>query len=149
MRGPLRPILTLLIAWGISGCYSKPAILAVPQVAMCFPHARWPDLMNTMKVFGKQHGLKFIGGLDAVPISKDKDVPQLNVALAQGYNYYLGDDLDLWITSDPFKRDVVDFGAVVGSPATPEQVNLARGLLARIAPLGSPARKMGDKAVCP
>ena len=144
MRGPLRPILSLLIVWGISGCYSKPSKLAVPQVVMCVQQARWPDLLNEMKIFGQQRSLKFFGGVEVTSLPEDKNVsqfknvPQFNAYLAQGYNYYLGGDLDLWITSDLFKLGAMYFSASVKSSATPEQANLARGLLARIAPLGSP-----------
>ena len=63
-----------------------------------------------MKKFGASHGLELHGGIDEVtPDGR----AQLNAYLAQGYSYYIGDDFDLWFTSDPFRDDVVDRKSVV------------------------------------
>jgi hypothetical protein len=101
---------------------------------LCVAPQDWPKLISAFRAFGQANDLKLIGGVDENPDGK----PMLNVALAQGYNYYFGDDLDLWVTSDPFRPNVIDYAAVGRyNPITPAQWRLARGGLKAILPVTS------------
>ena len=72
---------------------------------------------------------------DEGPLAKP---PIFNYYLAGGYNYVFGDDLDLWLVSDPFREGSVGFGAVPRhKPMTAEQMKLALGLVAAIRDLST------------
>ena len=145
----MRRFLALLIcAWvGGIGCHTEPAKLAVPQAVVCIPQGKWPTLLAAIHSFGAAHNLRFIGGAELIGTT-DRDRPLLNASLAQGYNYYLGDDLDLWVTSRPFEPGVVDLAAVVKRPATNEQRALSRAFLAQVTSMGAPVAQSGEKASC-
>lgn len=129
------------------GCQAEPAKLAIPQTTFCIPQSRWPALLSALKDYGTIHQLKFIGGVETIG---EKNAPLLNVALAQGYSYYFGDDMDLWLVSRPFESDpeLVDFAAVVKKPATAEQRALALELMKKIQAIGPIAKQSGGRPVC-
>jgi hypothetical protein len=113
---------------------------------MCIAQRDWPKLIAAMERFGAANKLKLIGGVEPDPFGK----PSLNVALARGYHYYLGDNLDLWITSDPFRPGVISYGAVGRrNPINHEQWQLARGLMREIRPLASLAHGTRQEPSCP
>ena len=145
MRGQSLILFACLLA--LAGCNGKPSLLAIPQTVHCIPQAKWPELIASARLYGSQQGLKLIGGTDMIPLS-NKDVPMLNVALAQGYNYYFGDDMDLWITSRPTEPGVVDFAAVVKQPATRQQRILASAFLDRLNAIAPQARRESQHAIC-
>ena len=145
----MRRILALLIcaSCGGVGCHTEPAKLSVAQAVVCIPKGKWPALLAAMKSFGATHDLRFIGGAELIR-TVDKDRPLLNASLAQGYNYYFGNNLDLWITSRPFEPGIVDLATVVKRPATNEQRALSRAFLAQVTSMGAPAAQSGEKASC-
>ena len=115
------------------------------SVAMCIARGDWPKLIAAMERFGRVNNLKLIGGIE--PDANGKPSP--NVALAQGYNYYLGDDLDLWVTSDPYHANVISYGAVGSdNPISHEQWELARKLLREIQPPASLAQGTRQNPHC-
>ncbi|HET7576779.1 MAG TPA: hypothetical protein VFK19_09495 [Sphingomicrobium sp.] len=133
----LKIVLSLTIALITTACTcsSKP-VSDTQWVALCISSSDWPKLIDEINRFGKEHHLKVIGGIEENgPLGK----AGLNVALAQGYNYYFGDDLDLWITNDPFRHSVLQFSAIGrGGPMSHKQWELARKFLrsiTRVAPL--------------
>ena len=89
-----------------------------------------------MQQYGQEHSLSFHGEMtDAEALRKP---PIFNYYLAGGYNYVFGDDLDLWLVSDPFREGAVGFNAVPRHmPVAPEQMKLALGLLAAIRDLST------------
>jgi len=112
---------------------------------MCISQSDWPKLIAAMDRFARAHRLKLIGGVEPDPDGK----PSLNVAVAKGYNYYLGDSLDLWITSDPFRPNVILYGAVGRhNPIDHEQWELARGLMREILPIASIAHGTRPEPTC-
>jgi hypothetical protein len=143
-----RHLALLICAWlsGI-GCHTEPAKLAAPKAVLCIPQGKWPELLSTMRTFGASHNLKFMGGTEVIGTA-DKDRPLLNASLAQGYDYRLGDDLDLWATSRPFEPEIVDLAAVVKRPATMRQRALAKAFLAELARIGPPAERNGSRNSC-
>ena len=122
MRWPVRT-LALVVAAALSACGSQrtangEAETAGPHFAnLCIKRSQWPRLLEQMKKFGASHGLELHGGIDEVtPDGR----AQLNAYLAQGYSYYIGDDFDLWFTSDPFRDDVVILGGIVKTNRLPQ-----------------------------
>lgn len=97
---------------------------------LCLRQGQWPRLLSTVTAFGRRNGLEAHGGIEPGPQG-----PDLNVALIRGLHQFGGDDLDLWITSDPFRPDRINFGVIAKNPLTPDDAMLTRRLLAEIAPL--------------
>jgi hypothetical protein len=138
--------ITLIVATAlIAGCHAE----VVPDnqsVMMCVAQKDWPALIATMDRFGRANELKLIGGIE----EGDDGKPMLNVALAQGYNYYFGDDLDLWIVSDPVSPNIISYGAVgKHNPINHRQWELTRSLLRAIQPLASMAKGTREEPQCP
>jgi hypothetical protein len=116
------------------------------SIPMCMAQSDWPKLIAEMNRFAEANNLKLIGGIESRPDGK----ASLNVAVAQGYNYYFGDTLDLWITSDPFRRNVINYGAVGRhNPINHEEWELARALLREISPVASRAHGTKQNPRCP
>ncbi|MGI8841625.1 MAG: hypothetical protein ACR2F8_12715 [Caulobacteraceae bacterium] len=111
---------------------------AGPHLAdICLEESKWPVLLRTMADFGTIHHLELHGGIE-------KNGPNgrhmLNAYLAQGYNFYFGDDLDLWFVSDPFRPRVIALGVILKrKPITPEQMALANGLIVQLHDFSSAA----------
>ena len=133
----------ILAAALLAGCSYEPAKFAAPQANYCVPKDRWPALLALMRDFGAAHGLKLIGSSEQIGMG-DHDRELLNAALAQGYNYYFGDDMDIWLTSDPFRPEVVYAAAVVRKEATPTQRALAQGFMNRLAKFAPRAHQGAD-----
>jgi hypothetical protein len=109
---------------------------AGPHIAtLCIARSRWPELIDRMRRFGREHSLSFHGEMTEAPTGQP---PVFNYYLAAGYNYYLDDDLDLWLVSDPFREGNVGFGAVPRrKPVTADQMKLALDLLSAIRDLST------------
>jgi hypothetical protein len=138
--------LLLVFAGALVAACSAEDVPDNQSVMLCIAKEDWPKLISAMERFGRVNDLKLIGGVEPDPDGK----PSLNVALAQGYNYYLGDDLDLWITSDPYRANVISYGAIGSdNPINHEQWKLARKLLRRIQPPASLARGTRQDPHCP
>jgi hypothetical protein len=97
----------------------------------CVEKANWQDLLATMRDFGASHGLQLHGGIDA---SRPHE-PVFNAYLSRGYSYWWGDDLDLWITSNPFVRGKMNYGGIAKKPWTKADLETAHRLLAATGPL--------------
>jgi hypothetical protein len=103
-------------------------------------------MISIMDRFGKAHGLKRIGEIEELPDRK----PMLNIALAGGYNYFFGDSLDLWVTSDPFREGVISLTVIHRDERpTHEQWELGRSLLRELRPLASLAHGTREAPRCP
>ena len=130
---------TAILSFAVLGACSKSqqspspgeAETAGPHIAtLCIARDRWPELISLMKQYGQRHSLSFHGEMTEGPRGEP---PVFNYYLAAGYNYVFGDDLELWLVSNPFREGNVGFGAVPRhKPVTAEQMKLALDLLAAI-----------------
>ena len=142
----LRNLISLIAAGASVGACHAEAVPDNQSVMMCIDREDWPKLIAVMDRFGRANRLKLIGGIEQGIDGK----PMLNVALAQGYSYYFGDDLDLWIVSDPYRPSVISYGAVgKQNPITHEQWELTRALFRAIRPLASLAQGTREEPQCP
>jgi hypothetical protein len=121
--------LALVATVAISSCAKPASGPAGPHFGkFCVQQKDWPTLIVLMKRYAAAHALGFHGEVTRPPSG-----PIFNYYLARGYSYYLGDDFDLWITSDPFSPGEMDLnGPVKHKPITQEQIALGRGLIAAI-----------------
>jgi hypothetical protein len=119
----------------IIGCSAKP----IPpdrgySERLCISPADWPRVMSLMKAFGATHGMAFHGEVE--PFAKD--VPgaraqgQMNFALIRGPSEIGRDELDIWLTSDPFTPSEGHFNVTTRRKTTPEQAALARKFLVEL-----------------
>ena len=83
-----------------------------------------------MTNFAATNQLEFHGGIDELP-----DKPVFNAYVARGYSYWFGDDLDLWIVSNPFEPGEMVLNGISKKPWQPDDTKLAHDLLAQIKPL--------------
>jgi hypothetical protein len=123
----------IALAFATAACFRAGSPLPDDQTtSFCLHKKDWPQLIEVVDEFARLHGLKRIGGADESADGR----PMLNVALADGYNYYFGDDLDLWITSSPFVENATSLSVIHRDKRpTHEQWQLGRGLLKAIKPL--------------
>jgi hypothetical protein len=104
----------------------------MPTFAMfCLKPTQWQGALSVMREFGATHGLELHGGVEKRP----DGIQSLNVYLARGYSYWWGDDLDLWLTSNPHVQGQVSLGGISKKPWTKSDLKMARDLLAAFAPL--------------
>jgi hypothetical protein len=95
------------------------------------PASALQDTLSVMQAFGAKHGLELHGGVE-----KDSNgLENLNVYLARGYSYWWGDDLDLWLTSNPHLQGKTYLGGISKKPWTKTDLEMAHDLLAALAPL--------------
>jgi hypothetical protein len=84
-----------------------------------------------MRAFGGRHGLELHGGVE----KRSDGIQSLNVYLARGYSYWWGDDLDLWLTSNPHVQGQTFLGGISKKPWTKSDLQMARDLLTALEPL--------------
>ena len=122
--------MTALIS--LVGCQRDVPREQMPTFAVfCVQPARWHDLLAVMREFGTGHGLELHGGIE----KRSDGIQSLNVYLARGYSYWWGDDLDLWITSNPHVRGETTLGGTSKKPWAKSDLRMAHDLLAALAPL--------------
>lgn len=115
---------------------------AIPQEQMpifatfCIPPAHWQNALSVMHAFGAKHGLETHGGVE----KRSDGLENLNVYLARDYSYWWGDDLDLWLTSNPRAQRETTLGGISKKPWTQSGLKMAQNLLATLAPLRCAAR---------
>ena len=97
----------------------------------CVRPAQWNELFGVMHEFGAKHGLELHGGIE----KRSSGVRYLNVYLARGYSYWRGDDLDLWITSNPRVQGQTSLGGISKKRWTEPDLQMARDLFKALAPL--------------
>lgn len=98
---------------------------------LCVEHSRWNDLLGSMRQFAASKGLEFHGGIERDPENK----PLFNAYIARGYSYWFGDDLDLWLVSNPFRGGEMDLNGIAKQPWSAQDTNTANALIAAIKPL--------------
>ena len=103
---------------------------------VCIQPTRWQDTLSVMHAFGAQHGLEMHGGVER----RSDGLQNLNVYLARGYSYWWGDDLDLWLTSNPHDQRETVLGGISKKPWTKSDLKIAYDLLAALAPLQCSAK---------
>lgn len=121
--------------WSIVGAFSL--LLAcqrreyheqVPPLGMfCVQPANWDHFLQAMREFGAKHGLELHGGVETHPDGKRL----FNAYLARGYSYWWGDDLDLWVTSNPYVERRMTLNGISRKPWTFSDYLLANELLAK------------------
>jgi hypothetical protein len=84
-----------------------------------------------MRAFGVRHGLELHGGVE----QRSDGIQSLNVYPARGYSYWWGDDLDLWLTSNPHVQGQTALGGISKKPWTKSDFQMARDLLTVLEPL--------------
>jgi hypothetical protein len=104
--------------------------------AFCIQPARWPDTLSVMRVFGARHGLELHGGVE----KRSDGLQNLNVYLVRGYSYWWGDDLDLWLTSNPHVQGETTLGGVSKKPWTESDLKMTHDLLAALEPMRCTAK---------
>jgi len=114
------------------GCQKDVPRSQLPRLAtFCMREANWPKLLDVMRGVGQRHDMELHGGIE-----KDRDGKrQFNAYIARGYSYLFGDDLDLWITSNPFKNDEMSFGGISKKPWKQSDTEVAREIMTAAAPL--------------
>ena len=104
----------------------------MPHLAtFCMNEGNWPKFLEVMRNVGKRHGMELHGGIKKDPDGK----PQFNAYVARGYSFWFGDDLDLWIVSNPFKAGEMNFGGISKKPWRQSDTHIARELMSAAAPL--------------
>jgi len=99
--------------------------------------AHWQDALFAMRKFGARHGLELHGGVE----KRSDGLQNLNVYLARGYSYWWGDDLDLWLTSNPHVQGETSLGGISKTPWTKSDLQMSHELLTALAPLQCAARR--------
>jgi len=99
--------------------------------------AHWQDALFAMRKFGARHGLELHGGVE----KRSDGLQNLNVYLARGYSYWWGDDLDLWLTSNPHVQGETSLGGISKTPWTKSDLQMSHDLLPALAPLQCAARR--------
>jgi hypothetical protein len=102
----------------------------------CIQPAHWQDALSVMHAFGARHGLEMHGGVE----KRSDGFQNLNVYLARGYSYWWGDDLDLWLTSNPHVQAETFLGGISKKPWTKSDLKMAHDLLAALTPLQCAAK---------
>ena len=116
----------------LMGCQRDVPREQTPTFAVfCIMPAHWQDALSIMRDFGSQHGLELHGGIE----KRSDGLQNLNVYLARDYSYWRGDDLDLWLTSNPHVHDQTSLGGISKKPWTKSDLKMARDLLTALAPL--------------
>ncbi len=105
--------------------------------SFCVRPAQWGNLLGVMREFGGRHGLELHGGIE----KRSDGLRNLNVYLARGYGYWSGDDLDLWLTSNPHVEGQTFFGGISKKPWSKADLQMAHDLLAAFAPLQCNVRR--------
>lgn len=85
---------------------------------------------------GGLHGLELHGGVE----KRSDGIRNLNVYLARGYSYWWGDDLDLWVTSNPHVEGQTFLGGISKKPWSKADLQMAHELLAAFALLQCSAK---------
>ena len=115
----------------LSGCQKDVPRSQMPHLAdFCVQQSNWPKLLDVMRTVGARHGLKMHGGIEKYP-----DGPLFNAYIARGYSYWFGDDLDLWITSNPHDEGDMSLGGISKKPWTQADTEIARELMSAASPL--------------
>lgn len=121
-----------LLALSLTACEKDIPQSQMPHFAtFCVPRTEWNYLLADMKLFGKRNGLELHGGIEGFPGKK----PIFNAYLAKGYSYYFGDDLDLWIVSNPYVEGEMSYGGINKEPWSEKDLKLARSLTTAVAHL--------------
>jgi hypothetical protein len=106
---------------------SQPETKTNYTVKLCIPTKNWGRLEKTMRDFGERSGLEFHGEIASLsrmkPAKKLHD--SLNYALISGLHQFGGDDIDLWLTSNPFAADEVYLNVLSKHDLTPKQRSTA------------------------
>lgn len=97
----------------------------------CLMPAQWPNALSVMREFGGRHGLEMHGGVE----KRSDGLQNLNVYLARGYSYWWGDDLDLWLTSNPHVKGETSLNGISKKPWTKSDLQMAHDLVRALAPL--------------
>ena len=122
----------------LSACQKDVPRSQLPHLAtFCMREANWPKFLDLMRGVGQRHNMELHGGIEKDPDGK----PQFNAYIARGYSYWFGDDLDLWITSNPFKAGEMSFGGISKKPWKQSDTEIAREIMAA----GAPLRCEGEK----
>jgi hypothetical protein len=95
----------------------------------CLEPAHWQDALSVMRDFGARRGLELHGGVE-----KGSGL-YLNAYLARGYSYWWGDDLDLWLTSNPHIQRQTSLAGISKKPWTKADLQMVRDLLTALGPL--------------
>ena len=66
------------------------------------------------------------GGIEKDPNGK----PLFNAYIARGYSYWFGDDLDLWIVSNPFEEGDMTLNGISKKPWKQVDTQIAREIVA-------------------
>lgn len=103
----------------------------------CIHRTNWDKLVVVMRGFGCKNGLELHGGID----TSKPGQPLFNAYLARGYSYWWGDDLDLWMVSNPFVEGEMTYNGMTKKPWTKADRQSARGLLAATANLQCRSRR--------
>jgi hypothetical protein len=148
----LASIIAVVTSVGLTGCSGRhptdgQADTSGPHFAnLCVGASARADVIQYMKAFAARRGLEFHGEEDNfTPDNR----PEINAYVAQGYNYYFGDDFDVWLVGDPFRPSVVYVNGVVKRmPVTREQNELAKTLLAGLSNITKPAQGPPDNPNC-
>lgn len=116
----------------LMGCQRDVPQEQMPTFAMfCLKPTQWSDAISAMRQFGSRHGLELHGGIE----TRSDGVQSLNVYVARGYSYWWGDDLDLWLTSNPHAPSETSLGGISKKPWTNSDLQMARDLLTALQPL--------------
>jgi len=122
----------------LMGCQRDVPREQTPTFAtFCLMPAHWQDALFAMRKFGARHGLELHGGVE----KRSDGLQNLNVYLARGYSYWWGDDLDLWLTSNPHVQGETSLGGISKTPWTKSDLQMSHELLTALAPLQCAARR--------
>ena len=99
--------------------------------SFCLKPTRWGGLLSLMREFGASRGLELHGGIE----TGSDGLRTFNAYLARGYSFWWGDDLDLWMTSNPHVEGETFLSGISKSPWTATDLRMAHDLLAATKPL--------------
>jgi hypothetical protein len=134
----VRSIIAITSVLTLSACQKDVPRSQMPHLAtFCMHEANWPKFLKVMRSVGQRHDMQLHGGIEKAADGK----PQFNAYIARDYSYWFGDDLDLWITSNPFKAGEMSFGGISKRPWKQSDTEIAREVVTAAAPLWCESQK--------
>jgi hypothetical protein len=128
----MRTLLVITAALALSACEKDVPQSQMPHLAtFCMHEGNWPKLLNIMHDIGGRYDMELHGGIEKDPDGKR----MFNAYIARGYSFWFGDDLDLWIVSNPFEAGEMSFGGISKKPWKQSDTEIAREIVTVAAPL--------------
>lgn len=120
-RLPLEMV-AVLLSMSALGCTVEdvPPERRYSGAEFCLDKGRWRDVMAYAKQFGAAHGLRFAGG------ANEYEGAGLRIGLVKGGSWFQGEQIALYVLSDPFERRKANLFAITREKMTAADIALAR-----------------------